>query len=82
MTKRFYYSSDYAGIEATNASFYYGYEETKNDEWCFVAEFNDTKITIPFSELEAKNEYEVVDCLMAGIAYILSKYRIGEKNEI
>ena len=32
-----YSASDYAGLSGGAYSFYYGYEETKNDEWAFVA---------------------------------------------
>jgi len=73
----YYHASDYAGLETKNAKFYYGYEITDdNDEWCFEAEFNDEKITIPFSKLGAKDQSDVNDCLMIGIGWIFAKYKL------
>lgn len=74
----FYHSSDYAGLSFRNGSFYYGYEEThgEDDEWCFSAKFVGTEIIIPFSKLGAKDMFDVTDCLMVGIGWILAKYNL------
>ena len=92
----FYVASDYAGLRAKNASFYYGYEKTAcsvcgqfsdngssctihpdaDAEWCFVANFNDQRIVIPFSKLGAKHRDDTAECLMAGIGWILARYRL------
>lgn len=72
-----YSASDYAGISTENFSAYYGYEEVgENDEWCFIATIGDTKIKIPFSKLKAKDKFECTDCLLMGIAWILTKYKL------
>lgn len=92
-----YAASDYAGLGAKNASFYYGYEssycneckkmvengefcEVDSDhetEWCFVAKFNGEEITIPHSKLGAKDKFNVVECLMLGVGWILAKYKLA-----
>lgn len=69
-------ASDYAVLSTKNASFYFGYEKTIGDEWCFEAKFNGVIITIPFSRLKAKDMFDVVDCLMVGIGWILAKYEL------
>ena len=68
-------ASDYAVLSTKNASFYYGYEVTINNMWCFEAKFNDEKITIPVSKLGVKKG-NVVECLLSGIGLILSKYKL------
>ena len=91
----FYSASDYAGLTAKNASFYYGYEhsvchvcgnknkgEYCNDhpeadrDWCFVANFDGKEIVIPFRKLQRKDMFDVVDCLLTGIGWLLAKYKL------
>lgn len=43
MSKSIYLASDYAGLITKKWDFYYGYEETQDDEWCFVAWDKDNK---------------------------------------
>ena len=73
-----YISSDYAGLNTDNANFYYGYECTdENDEWCFSAKCAGEETIIPFSKLQAKDQFDVVDCLLIGIGWILTKYQLN-----
>ena len=75
-----YGSDDYAALECENASFYYGYEVTENDEWCFTADFDDVHIRVPFSKLKAKDQWDCMDCLMMGIGWVLTKYKLTKKK--
>ena len=79
----FYYSDDYAGLSFKNGNFYYGYETTSgdDDEWCFVAKFNDEVIIIPHSKLGTEDQFDVVENLNIGIGWILAKYELTESNE-
>lgn len=71
-------ASDYAVFTSKNLSAYYGYEETdKNDEWCFVAEFNGEKVTIPSSKLGLEDSFNVSGGLLMGIAWVTTKYAIS-----
>jgi len=72
-------NDDYAVLSTKNASFYYGYEVTINEMWCFEAKFNDEKVTIPFSRLGVDDQWDVVECLMMGIGLILAKYKLKEE---
>jgi hypothetical protein len=76
-------SSDYAFMDFKNGSFYYGYEITSGDdeEWCFEADFNKRKITIPFSKLGASDMFNCADCLLMGIGWILAKYDLIESKQ-
>lgn len=76
-----YIASDYAGLKCPNGQeFYYGYEVTANDkeekgdgEWCFQARIEGKPtVTIPFSRLDQRDQFEVVECLLAGIAIYIS----------
>jgi hypothetical protein len=72
-----YSASDYAGLATENASFYYGYEVTDEDyNWCFTAKIGDEEIKIPFPKLGAKDQWNCVECLMTGIGWVLTKYKI------
>ena len=84
-------SGDYASLTAHNASFYYGYEcavgEGDDEEWCFEAKFNDNTITIPYSKLVgrtpkrmAPERWDCEQCLLLGIGWVLTKYKIGDDN--
>ncbi len=66
-----YFSDDYAGLESGRYSFYYGYEVTDGDEWCFIVKekgnvvFKQTTSQINKSvnsDLDRPNDY-----LLAGI---------------
>jgi hypothetical protein len=77
----FYCSSDYAGLTTRVGSFYYGYEVLSgNDEdveWCFEAIITGKQtITIPFSKLGCKDQFDVVTCLMMGIGWVMAKYNL------
>lgn len=64
-----YIASDYASVEGGGLFFYYGYEETLDEEWLFVVKkANETIFFLPASELGVKNTFEVVECLLAGIS--------------
>ena len=75
----FYSASDYAGLRFEGGSFYYGYEHTQNDEWCFVAKLDgvEKQIEVPFSKLGAKDQWNCVECLMIGIGWVLTKYNLA-----
>jgi len=79
MKPRVYGASDYAGLETDNAKFYYGYEETEGDEWCFTAEFNNQKIKVPASKLQVKDTWDCVYCLLVGIGWVVTKYGIAKE---
>lgn len=77
-----YFSDDYAGLECSTAKFYYGYEVTENDEWCFTAKIDGIKkIKIPFSELYSDDSGDCLKCLLFGIASVIDKYGINLKKE-
>ncbi len=83
-----YWASDYAGLEAGDYSFYYGYEETfcpkhKNKncedygcelrEWCFVAKIKDKEVMrIPSSKLWFEYK-EPMEMLLLGIGHYFSQ---------
>jgi len=77
MKPKAYESSDYAGLVCKNAKFYYGHEETDGDEWCFTAKFNGQKIKIPSSKLNVKDPWNCGECLLMGIGWVLTKYKIS-----
>jgi hypothetical protein len=65
----FYIASDYDGVSGGRFSFYFGYEETLDDEWCFVAKEVGVEILrIPQSKLGVKDRWNVEANLLAGIA--------------
>jgi hypothetical protein len=73
----FYLAGDYAGLTAKNAQFYYGYEQTDSEgNWCFVATIGENEIIIPSTKLGVENDFDVVECLMAGIGWVLAKYEL------
>jgi len=81
MKPRFSIASDYATVHSENFNAYYGYERTDEEgRWCFVAEFGDTKITIPSHRLKVKDQYEVVDCLLKGIAWLFMAFEINPER--
>lgn len=76
-----YWASDYAGIDVPRVGkFYYGYEETigseDEEEWCFSARFGNQEVIIPFSKLEAEDQCNCQDCLLHGIAQLISSKRL------
>lgn len=77
MKPEIYSASDYAGLSTKNVQFYYGYEVVdENDEWCFTAKLGDTDIKIPFSKLKADDQFDCVGCLLTGIGWVLTKYKL------
>jgi hypothetical protein len=68
----YYKSSDYCGCTLGRYLFYYGYEETDGDEWCFTCDLitddnEDIRIAkYKSSELTGDN-FELAPNLFAGI---------------
>ena len=79
MKPEIYIKSDYAALESKNFTAYYGYEQTsgENEEWCFVASFNNKEIKIPFSKLGATDMFNCGYNLMIGVAWLLMKYKLS-----
>lgn len=71
-----YSSSDYAGLETQNYSFYYGYEvEDEDGNWCFTAseqENGNEIIRYSSLELEADDEYPELG-LLKGIGKFIEE---------
>lgn len=75
-----YTASDYAGMSCENASFYYGYQvEDECGNWCFTAEIKGREdiIKIPFPMLRAKDQFDVDNCLLVGIGWVMTRYSIA-----
>ena len=78
MKNEIYYSDDYAGLNAGDLRFYYGYEvikkfDNEDEEWCFNVVKDDKEIFCkPTSELQqyVKDcpKRDVRDFLLAGIS--------------
>lgn len=69
-----YYSDDYAGLDAGNLRFYYGYEveDPETEDWCFQVKKDGKEIyRATRTEIEkaadARQLDDVKDYLMAGI---------------
>ena len=75
-------SDDYAVLTAKNVRFYFGYECTVNDgdesEWCFEARLGDGNIIIPQSKLGTSDRADMAKNLLAGIGWVLAKYKLVE----
>jgi len=69
-TEEIYTASDYAGIDAGDFRFYYGYEQTDaDDNWLFVAHQNGKKImSYTAEQLGGEDTDPPRDILMRGIA--------------
>ena len=64
-----YIADDYAVVAGGRFSFYFGYEETIDDEWCFVVkEIGVEILRLRQSELGVKDRWNVGENLLAGIA--------------
>lgn len=75
-------AGDYAVLESKNFKAYYGYERIdESEDWCFVAEFNGKEIKIPSSRLGVQNKFDVTECLLKGIAWIMTKYSINSGSQ-
>jgi len=87
---RVYSASDYAGLSANGASFYYGYEQTAcveclghnckdhpdaEQEWCFVATLPNLTVTIASSRLGSKDKFNCDENLLLGIGWLFAKYK-------
>lgn len=46
-------------------------------EWCFSATGIDGKVVIPFSEMNQKNQFNVVECLVVGLAMYATRNNHG-----
>lgn len=69
-----YVVSDYAGLSGGGVEFYFGYEETQDDEWCFVVkEHGEETLRLPQSKLGVKDRWDVQANLLAGIAEWLER---------
>jgi hypothetical protein len=71
-----YIAGDYAGLKTNNLTAYYGYEETEDDEWCFVARFGNEVIRIPASKLKVRDKTDCQECLLMGLAWLTMKYHL------
>ena len=76
-----YESSDYAGIDSKNISFYYGYEEIdEDDNWLFIATRNHEVIESWTAEdLGIDKSFEVTNVLMAGIARFFDTWYVSDE---
>lgn len=64
-----YSAGDYAGLEGGGFSFYYGYEETKVEEWAFVAKKHGIEfLRLSTKELGIRDGDEPIYGLLSGIA--------------
>lgn len=69
-----YTASDYAGLSAGAVNFYFGYEQTMFDEWCFVAkEHGKETLRLPQSKLGVRDRWDVTENLLAGIGLWLER---------
>ena len=68
-------ADDYAVINAGGVRLYYGYEVTSGPdrEWCFQATGPGVEVTIPFSELGARDRDDTAECLMIGIGRLIER---------
>lgn len=70
----YYVASDYAGLSGGAVSFYFGYEKTMSDEWCFVVEeHGEETMRLPQSKLGVKDRWAVEENLMAGVSKWLER---------
>lgn len=73
MNRLSYIASDYAGIDAGDLHFYYGYEVTSpSGEWCFeVKRGREILLTIPVSKLKVRNSFDCGEVLLEAIALLI-----------
>ena len=64
----YFVASDYAGLSGGRFSFYYGYEKTIDDEWCFVVSENDQEVARWPASILGNPQFNVEAGLMAGIS--------------
>lgn len=75
MIPKVHTSSDYAGLETENFSFYYGYEiQDVEENWCFAASDKDGNELIRYSskELNCTSDYPEIG-LLKGIGMFLEE---------
>ena len=78
---KFYIASDYAGVSGGGIAFYYGYEETFREEWCFVVRKNGKEtMRIPSTELGG-DRFNVAENLLIGISKWLQHYDAASSEE-
>jgi len=78
-----YITGDYAGMQTGRYSFYFGYEETKDDEWAFVAEVNGIEVMRKgASELTDKKGLDMGEMLLHGIALLYEETDCGVWNRL
>lgn len=76
-----YVAGDYGGFRVGNVELYYGYECTnEKGEWCFYIKTNRFQTNPPviwsWKELGAKDQFDVTDCLLRGIARLMSEGKL------
>lgn len=77
-----YSASDYAGLSAGGVEFYFGYEETLDEEWCFVAkERGEETLRLPQSKLGVKDRWDVQANLLAGIGEWIERRQFAAHDE-
>lgn len=76
-------SDDYIWLDTPEVDFYFGYEVTEDDEWCFEAKRKDgMKVTIKRSELEnickaLENSYdELYGYLAVGMSVYYERIKV------
>jgi len=76
-----YTSDDYCGLTSGKYTFYYGYEVTKNGQWCFTADVDGKEVMrLKTSELWPENDEEPFWYLVAGIGQFLAS--AGAQTEV
>jgi hypothetical protein len=50
-----------------------GHPEAGRD-WCFIAKIGGKEIVVPFQELQYRDMFDVVGCLLVGIGWVLAKH--------
>lgn len=72
-------SSDYASLDNSKYSFYYGYEELdENDNWCFTCRVQNTsELLIRYSskELNCEGDYPEI-ALLKGVGKFIDEWLI------
>ncbi len=69
-------SDDYAVLSCKNIRFYFGYESTDMDGWCFEAVWDNgnQSIKIPRYYLKVSDSASCEECLLKGIGWFFAKY--------
>ncbi len=79
----FYYGYEHSicgECRGKNKGEYCDEHEDAESVWCFVANFKDEEVVIPYDKLGV-DKFDTVGCLMAGIMWIFAKYDLEKKPE-